>query len=449
MDTEAFNIGLPTLNNIDKNSKRIVDVKKEVYLKNFSSAQKAAILSYAIIKNAADYLKKILIRNLEFYNILILMQGITSAVTLDHFDIITHIIDSVDDTDTNTLLKYAFEDALSKDKIEILKKLLEYYPDLLQSTPYKKIDYSTQNEELLSKMLGSFVFGKYLDGLKLIFKKKLSKEDINFYCRSTAKDNKPTLTMLFMSNFPDMLDPMSKGVVLINLADFGQKRALNLFFVTMAFTETDYIERALVKTARKGHKDCLDIVLAQPIEWSYELVERAIDVALLNKQDSCLFKLIQKNIRLFSGAQLNEYILSAYVNSCFQTVNKLLEMREVNFWGNTIGELLLLAVKSGDIDFVKSLFSLKEYSVVSPYKLRAYRLAVELGEKGMILFFEEKFNGIKNILKPSKYESESLFTEETNQILSFQFAKLKIKKEKQIDLLVESPKPNPVQKIKY
>lgn len=427
--------GLPTSNNISRKIKKYVTNKKIPYIQNWQKLEKCGLLSFAIYQNEADYVKKMLAENINFYSIETLVEAIDKAIELKHVVILTHIIDCAELINKNTLLIKAFEISLNFNRLLIIKKLIDCYPNFFNGL-------EKAHALLLSQILDSFMIEGYVPGLKAIFEKKLSSMDINFYCRMAAKDNKPNLLTLLVSRFTNLLEPMTKGIILINLAEFGQKKALLHFFQITECKESDYIERALVKAIRKGHLECVRILLAQPIQWSYELIERSIDLALLNKQDVCLSAVIQAKMVLLSSIQLQDFVLNAYVNGCTQTVNKLREVNNDKLSSRTRGELLLSATKNNDVNLIEQLLKDKNHKIASPFKLRSYRLAESLEHQRLVSLFQVECLGIERIQKLPKQKTISEFEAETIQVLTFQFSRLKTRKEKPTDTSIFMPTPS-------
>lgn len=412
----------------------IIKNKQISDLSQWSLENKDALLKAATSKHKAQFIHNLIKKNSQHISLEQLEQVIYQSIGLSNSTIIHKLIDSVSLEHKVFLIKKAIEKMLFLDDAAMLYKILLQFPSLFKQSILSCLSYIPQ-------ILGTFFFKKHLLGLGLILKYSVSNEDINFSCRRAAKDNQPNIVEIFISGFAEKLEPMTQGVVLINLAHFGQFSTLSFFFNKIIFRDQDYLERALVKAVRQGHTASVGIILSQPIEWTEVLIERAMDAALIYKQDDCLFKLIELKNTLLLPKSMQNLILDAYANGCVKTVNLLLDSHFPKIWNKTKGELLLFATKNNDTEHVKKLILSSEKSKIkAPYKQQAYFIALK-ANNGLQLLFEQAYSGIGGTVKENKLKETSKLTKEINQTLTFQFSRLRISKKELVEESKQTRKP--------
>lgn len=413
--------------------KTIIKNKEVPDLSQWSPEKINALLSIAASQHKAQFIYELVRNNNRFISIELLEKVIYQAISLSNSTIITKLMNAALPENKMHLVKKTLEHMLALDLADMLYKSIKSFPYMWGKSSESCVHYVPQ-------ILGTFFFKKHIDGLRFILKKNISDKDINFYCRRAAKDNEPDMVEIFISSYAEKLEPMTKGVVLMNLTRFGQAAMLLLFFNKIKFTDHDYLERALVKAVREGHVPSVEHILSQPIEWTEALTERAIDKALTYKQDNCLLKIIPHKIKLFSAESLQNLVLDACTNGCMKSVDLLLDKYPNKIWSKTKGELLLILTKNDNKEYVQKLIPSKQTKIKSPYKQRAYLLALK-ENNSLRSFFESTYHGIENAVTEKELTEGSKLNEEVNQALTFQFSRLRVSKKELVEECNQTKKP--------
>lgn len=411
----------------DNQDLNLIIKKKQIpNLSQWSVENKNALLKMAASRHKAQFIYDLVKNNSQYISIEQLEALIFQSIGLSNCTIIIKLITVVSPEYKVRLIKSAIEQMLALDLADMLYRVVTAFPYF-----FSKPDQLCSSS--LPEIFGTFCFKKHILGLKFILTKPISDEDINFYCRRAAKDNEPDVVAIFISNCAAKLEPMTKGVMLLNLAHFGQEPMLLLFFNKIKFTNKDYIERALVKAVRHGHVASVECILSQSIEWDEDMLERAIDKALTYKEDDCLFKIFELKYSLLLPKTVQNLLLDAYANGCVKIVGLLLNSHLDKIWNKTKGELLLLATKKGDSELVKKLIPLvKKSKMKPPYKKQAYFIALK-ENNGLDLSFEQAYSGIEGIIKKDELTEDSQIAYAVNQTLTFQFSRLRISKKELVE----------------
>lgn len=407
----------------NQNLKNIIKDNKIPNLAQWSNQQKEELLKALTSNHKAQYIQDLIEKNSDYISLEQLEKVTYQSITLSNSTIIHKIIDIISFENKKLLMKKAIEIMLDLNKLEMLYKILRQFPSIF------KFIHSL---DCASLILDMFCFNQHIPGLKFILEKGVSDNDINFYCRRAAKDNVPEIAKIFISGYAQKFEPMTQGVVLINLAHFGQLSLLKLFFDTIKFDDNGYLERALVKAVRHGHVESVEYILSQPIKWTEELLERAIDAALMHKQDGSLFKIIAQKNSLLSTENIQNLTLDAYANNCIDTVHLIVDKHRDKVSNRTKGELLLFATRCGDNELVKKLIPLVKKSKPS-YKKQAYLISLQQNN-GLQMLFENAYHGIENTITKDELNENGELGSIINNTLTFQFSRLKIRKELVKDL---------------
>lgn len=419
-----------------KNELSLIIKKRETPdLAQWSVEKKEALLTLATSKHCAQFLHVLIKKNNQNITLEQLEQVVYQSIILSNNTIIHKLIDAVAYKKKESLVKKAIERMLFLDKAEMLYKILSQYPSIIKQPSSPCFSH-------ISQILGTFCFTKHIAGLNFILKRHVSNDDINFYCRRAAKDNEPMIVESLISGYAQTLEPTTQGVVLINLAHFGQSQTLTLFFSKTKFNNSDYLERALVKAVRQGHLAIVEQILSQPIEWIEALIERALDTALIYKQDDCLLKIIELKCSMLSNEALQNVVLDAYTNNCTKTVDFVLDNYAHRIWNKTKGEMLLLTTKNNDRARIEKLISISSKSKLKAlYKQQAFYIAKQANNHDLKSHFETTYPEATRRLEAKELEEGSKLTLEINQALTFQFSRLRVSKKELVGEDIQTKKP--------